>query len=78
MKFTEQITQPGFVMELMTAAFILSFLILIPIFFIVVLPHVLYHHGPNWSNAVYFAPYLVVLVIHLWKQRKSHRAMDSN
>jgi hypothetical protein len=79
MKFREQISQPGFVIDLMTAAMIISFPILVVILLIEVPPHVLYHRGPNWHNLMKFAfsyagVYLVVTgARYLWKRRKSNR-----
>ncbi len=79
MKFREQITQPGLVIDLMTAVLILSVSIWAVLFFVVIPSHVLYHRGPDWHHVAkntvrYLVCYLVSLgVAYLWKHRKSRR-----
>jgi hypothetical protein len=50
MKLREQVTQPGFVIDIMTAISIFMVPILGVIFFIEVVPRLIYHHGPNWHH----------------------------
>jgi hypothetical protein len=46
MKLREQVTQPGFVIDIMTAISIFMVPILGVIFFIEVVPRLSYHHDP--------------------------------
>jgi hypothetical protein len=83
MKFREQVTQPGFLIDLMSAISIFSVPILGVIFFIEVLPHLLYHHGPNWNHLMISvvsqaACYLVFRgAAYLWRQHKSRRTISN-
>jgi hypothetical protein len=80
MKFREHLTQPGLVIDLMTAVMLLAFFVLTMLFFIEVSSHTLYHRGPNWHFAartaiIYAICYLVASSLtYLWKQRRKEPA----
>jgi hypothetical protein len=75
MKFREQITQPGLVIDLLTIASIISVGILGLILFMDVLSHILYQRGSNWHNLAGLAACyaLVIGAKYLWKHRNSTR-----
>jgi len=72
MKFSEQISQPGLVIDLMTAAFIVSIPILALSFYVA---------RAGWHktaiNAIcYFVSFLIVFgTRYLWRLRKSRRSI---
>jgi hypothetical protein len=77
MKFREQLTQPGLIIDLFTIATILSIPIVFFVLLIETLPHANYHRQLDWRHnvehtAISIACYLAIFFVYrLWKNRKS-------
>jgi hypothetical protein len=84
MRLREEVSQPGLVIDLMTAAAIIAVPILLVIVCIEVPPHILYHRGPNWhylgkrllGYAVAYS--LLFGATRLWQRRRLRRLTQSD
>jgi hypothetical protein len=87
MRLREEITRPGFVIDLMTAALIVSAPVLVVVALVEVPAHVIYHRGPDWQRlamglakraACYAAACgLTFGVRYLWRRRKTHGSVSN-